>query len=712
MSQEDTLRLILEAVDKFSPEMKKFVAALKGIDESGKNVHQRGVKHATEHEQAYKKLREQLMKVKDTASDVLRPAFNALGVTVLSIAGSIAAVSEAVKSFGEYGQKLEFAHRASGLLTGTVRGLAEANQRFGVSTEQTIKSLEEFGAHMDEFKRDAPDYINAWKRLGGNALRDIGSPIKALAGDREAQLKKAMEIIPTIRDVDQRKRILAILGLPENWAYLTTREMQEMRKRAAEFNTNFPFNAEAAKNAQAAWEDLLTTLRGMRDEMSGTFAPAVTEALKSIDAFAKDPEWAAIGKIFHDIKQDVDDIASIFPKWTISGSPIKSDLQDIESILKGVHWLLDLYKPHPDKDKTPFVAPGGLEFGGPSGIFGGKDQQKTQESIRKGTKEGLEDFYHALQGANQGYTPMAFHPGGGGGAQRGGYFGSKEYPAIDDKGITSGGGRHGLARHLGMDRAGSGATGEAPSGEVESAYLAKQRAAIFAKIDADPNLRDQVAATLGHEGNTKQQYQATLESMVNRMAYKGTTNVMKELDSGFYGPRNRGEVGRANKGMLSGYDWAAGRVRRGSDIIGMRTDQGTWGSEVQQGVAGGENVGGEGYADWPSHNPRAWPRAQAWRMRQEAAKKASDLRDAMESSRAAHGASLRDMVSRGHRPPGDAELLRRGQRSDAGRLDGNAHLSIDLNGFPRGTRTAHKADGIFKQVTLNRGRPMNAASES
>jgi hypothetical protein len=45
-------------------------------------------------------------------------------------------------------------------------------------------------------------------------------------------------------------------------------------------------------------------------------------------------------------------------------------------------------------------------------------------------------------------------------------------------------------------------------------------------------------------------------------------------------------------------------------------------------------------------------------------------------------------------------------------LDGSASLTIDLNGFPRGTRTASGADGLFKQVMLNRGRPMAPANET
>ena len=44
-------------------------------------------------------------------------------------------------------------------------------------------------------------------------------------------------------------------------------------------------------------------------------------------------------------------------------------------------------------------------------------------------------------------------------------------------------------------------------------------------------------------------------------------------------------------------------------------------------------------------------------------------------------------------------------------LNGNAKLQIDLNGFPKGTKTQTQTDGIFTDVKLNRGRSMPLASE-
>jgi hypothetical protein len=42
---------------------------------------------------------------------------------------------------------------------------------------------------------------------------------------------------------------------------------------------------------------------------------------------------------------------------------------------------------------------------------------------------------------------------------------------------------------------------------------------------------------------------------------------------------------------------------------------------------------------------------------------------------------------------------------------GHASVSIDLNGFPKGTRTSASASGLFKETRLNRGRAMPMASQ-
>ena len=62
------------------------------------------------------------------------------------------------------------------------------------------------------------------------------------------------------------------------------------------------------------------------------------------------------------------------------------------------------------------------------------------------------------------------------------------------------------------------------------------------------------------------------------------------------------------------------------------------------------------------------------------------------------------------------DLLENGKRSGLmggeRSMRGTDHrLSIDFSGMPKGVRTAFKEGGLFKEVTLNRGRPMLMASE-
>jgi hypothetical protein len=44
-------------------------------------------------------------------------------------------------------------------------------------------------------------------------------------------------------------------------------------------------------------------------------------------------------------------------------------------------------------------------------------------------------------------------------------------------------------------------------------------------------------------------------------------------------------------------------------------------------------------------------------------------------------------------------------------LSGSATVDINLSGFPRGTRAVAQAEGLFREVKLNRGRPMATASQ-
>ncbi|WP_024340982.1 hypothetical protein [Bradyrhizobium japonicum] len=697
------MRLVAEVVDKYSGPLKSMMDALKKIGDGSRKVHDEGRKHVNQHHKAYHELREQMAKVKETTTDVLRPAFNALGLSALSVAGGIAAVSEAVKGFGEYGEKLEFAHRASGLMMNSVRGLAEANQKYGVSTDETIKSLEQFGAHMDELHRRSPAYINAWKALGANAWRDIGSPLAQLDGRREEQLRKAMELIPRIRDVDQRKRVLGLLGLPENWAYLTDKEMQEMRRKSDEFNRRFPFNAQAAHDAKHAWDELLTTFRGLKDEMSSAAAPGITEGLKSIQDFVHDPEIRAI---WNDINDGAKKLEETFKGWGISPS-LKSDLQDIKAIIDGIKWFFSK-----DGKLSPPSVKENLQA--PFKKFGlGSDDKKAQENVKEGTRQGLEEFFLKQKMMEQSgmFQPTAFNPGGMGARSRGGYFGSKEFPAIGTPGAGSGGMDGSVPKSMGKGPDGSSVPMGGDGLPVPtSGTLAEQRKRFAQELEQKPWLRDKLLRIAANEqGKHPVGTQNVIEETMNRAIVRGTS-LEKEArwtgEGGYYAMGNMGRGALENPSHRAILEQGLKNALAGSNSSNFATDNASSWLAAKHKRTGnftptGPDVHGETFFG-PDNRIRSHiARWQAWKQGVIAADQQS------------HGARLSDMIRRGRRGPSDAELLKRGMRaSDAGSLNGNAKLDITLNGFPKGTRTAHHADGIFKQVQLNRGRPMLQASET
>lgn len=746
MSEQETMRLVAEVVDKYSGPLKNMMEQLKKIGEGSKKVHSEGKKHVDDHHKSYHELREQMKKVKETTTDSLRPAFNALGISVLSVSAAIASVSESVKSFGEYGEKLEFAHRASGLLQGSVRGLAEANQKYGVSTEDTIKSLEQFGAHMDELHRKSPAYINAWKALGGNAWNEIGSPLAKLDGRREEQLKKAMEIVPKIRDVDQRRRVLALLGLPENWAYLTDHEMQEMQKKASDFNKRFPFSAENAHAAKEAWDELLSTFRGLRDEMAGEFAPGFTSGLKGLNEILHSEEWKSF-------KTNVQEIGKWFSSWNIGS--LKTDLKDIQWFLEKYGQLRDFLK----KDHSLFPAKPS------SGTSDSQENQKTQENIKEGTRKGLEEFFQSLKMQQQSgmYMPMAYHPGGGsiGGSGGGGSapkFGSSEFPLVGGGGGNTRGDRNNNPGNLKM-------------GDVARAFGAvgadDRGFAIFPNRESGAAAQEALVKSDRYKGLSLRQFASKyaegspdwMRTVGGAMGI-GANDVVNNQDPRLIDAIRRAEgtgrgtgdflrgAGRAN--YMSGQHGGIGQNLTTIRTAGGRTFTANAASapylkgfveDLERGGAPINSIGGynprhiagtnkwsqhaygnaldidqhsrgvtsKAFADWARANPEKLNAAvKKWGIINGAS--FGDWGHFEWGGTGGEGARIRDMVRRGRGGPRDPELLRRGMKSDSD-LSGNAKLTIDLNGFPKGTQTSHSADGIFKEVTLNRGRPMLQSSE-
>jgi muramidase (phage lysozyme) len=93
----------------------------------------------------------------------------------------------------------------------------------------------------------------------------------------------------------------------------------------------------------------------------------------------------------------------------------------------------------------------------------------------------------------------------------------------------------------------------------------------------------------------------------------------------------------------------------------------------------------------------------ARRLYQQRGNNPAGLRNEWEGLRRVPGDEISRSYAESIRRSSDA-LVRR--QRDRQTVEGNARLRIDLNGFPRGTRATPQADGMFREIELNRGRTM------
>jgi hypothetical protein len=181
------------------------------------------------------------------------------------------------------------------------------------------------------------------------------------------------------------------------------------------------------------------------------------------------------------------------------------------------------------------------------------------------------------------------------------------------------------------------------------------------------------------------------------------------LHSGFYGPINRGQLPGAiaaiqrNAKLNKRYDAVIDRVLNGSDAVKGFTDQGMptdpnghlrAPGHAYMHIGPNDRVGND-FTDWVG--PKGREAARKFCEAQERAVNAPPVSTAH--------ASLKDHIRcHGH--------LKDDRRSSLDREPlGHAKVSIDFANMPKGVRTNASATGLFKTVELNRGRPMQSASE-
>jgi hypothetical protein len=475
---------------------------------------------------------------------------------------------------------------------------------------------------------------------------------------------------------------------------------------------------ENAEKANEAWGAIASSLRGIRDDMGAAFGPNVVHGVEAIQDFLDDKENIeafktglgtisdAFAKAFENTKRDIEDIKAIY-NWikSLGGPGLPQGLVDSLS----------------GKTRAPNLRP--RAEGSPLGPLSPTSPSDVDKTIRKpvtdGVVEGLKQFFDSKNiNPKSGYKPISFDPDGGsgfggGGSRGGGYFGSKEFPAVGGDGDgAGGGGPTGVNPALGgsMPKSVGGGSPALPSGsKAENAqriydelrrlgHTHEQASGALGHVQAESGFNPKATGDAGTAHGFFQHRGSRWASAMRDAAKAGTTPFSPEAAARHFDRELRNEESRAGRQYfnskstqdavtaLNSYERFAGwqRGHSGRYSAANRFSR-TMKPSAPPAVAGNAPPSVSGSGGEPTFQER-------WDDR------------------------VRRIDKPAAGPQSNLDLLDNAKRSglggpNGGGLNGTASLTIDLNGFPRGTRTATSHEGLFKEVTLNRGRPMSSASE-
>jgi hypothetical protein len=236
---------------------------------------------------------------------------------------------------------------------------------------------------------------------------------------------------------------------------------------------------------------------------------------------------------------------------------------------------------------------GATDIGGAVDVKGGRARAWLQAH---GHEYGLTGILGGMGGRDPGHIQMSHLPPGGerAFAQRAPGFGGTA-PSGDAVGVI-----------------GTATEGGSP-------YLAQRRAALFSQLDNDPHTKAELGRLLATENWSKEPgaREAILERIVNASLRDGRS-IKETMHSGFYGPINKPWTQRADDPAVTAR--AISTVRGGSNIIGLRTEQGMLKEHPYARQVGAErarlqNIMGEYFSD-QSRASQEWSQKEARAMRE------------------------------------------------------------------------------------------------
>jgi Phage tail lysozyme len=712
-TEQDVMRLVAEVVDKFSGPMKQMRRAMSDMADGTKTAHGEAAKAAREHAKHLKELHERFAKVRETAVDLVTPAFAAVGIAGLSATEAIKSLVEQSRKFAETGRMLEMVGNRSGMSAAKIRELDEVAAQAGISVEDMNKGLSEMGEFLDLTSKNMPEALAKWNTMP-LALQKIGKAMVGASRDQAAQM--AIGFLPKMTDKGQRRQFLALLGLPEDFASFSNKQLAEIFESASKWTVKHPFSAEEAERADAAWRKLGSTFRGIQVDLQNMTAPSITEGVDTIRKFLDDP--STVKGVADEIKTEIDDVKSLYTLLRGSydlaqklnpfskgntGTP-----EDKPNVFSPLNWGYDLHQfmmhpsttipgaPNADNHWSPaqMLREGMSPVSYTTGSSSGGDAEKM---LRLGVKEGVLDALREWMadksapggGGGNGFTNASFEPGGGGGG------GPSFRDANGFKVLHGGGGGDG---------------GSVPAGSGPKPGGMKGGKRDVAKIMRDEwkraGMTDDGIAGLMANVQDESSFNPTLRHP-DQPNFSGEAHYAHGLYQ--EGGAEWNHYAAWLQKNYPGADWRDPRLQSRFAAENLKKNYRKVWDRMKNGT---RYQAGAAYVDGYLKPAAAYRNARMSKYLHGGVAPLEAYTGPPEAEQHGHGtASLRDHIrNRGLLKAAKQSGLYDSSSGRPGHM-GHASVSVDFTGMPKGVRTKASADGLFKQVTLNRGRAMPLASQ-
>lgn len=691
MSEQETMRLGVEVVDKYSGPLKNMMEQLKKIGEGSKSIHEKGAKNVNDHARTYRELGEQIRKVKDNGVNVLAPSLAALGATTYGLSEGMGKLIETLRGAGERWNVLNETMKRGGVTPTYVNALGRAFERMGMDAGKADAAVGSIGESLDKLKAHDPQEMNRLTGVYQDLLPFLDKITKG-ARDREQEMTRIAGAVTDEKfPIWKRRKLAEAFGIDPALASKSGAEFGRAFRESMQRELDHKIDPKTFEGLRDAFTHLRAAQRDYGDDMVSIFGPPGVRLVEGL-AGALD----GLGKKYREIYGGHGTV------------PLQPD-----SIFGRMAGALGF------KTKEPASANERV-----SSAFDALTKKEQEDTVARGTMRGVIDALRDWKAQSEagkfadGLRPMAYHPGNDGAGGGGGVggpaprFGSKMFPNINDAG--------GPFSKAQRDAIGGGGAAEGAGAAPTSGSLAEQRKRLAQELQNNPALRDKVLRIAANEqGRNPEGTQSVIESMMNRAIVRGT-NLEKQArwhrsEGGYYDEGNMGRGALENAKSRAVLESSLRNAIAGGNLSNYATDNSSGSLAARERATGKfrfrSEYGGRGGTGSPGMETFFAP---GWAEKGLARRWDEWAKDTMAADHT-RGARLRDMVRRGRNAPSDADLLKRGMKGvDAGdALKGSLGVKISLDGFPRGTRTAISQEGsLLKEVALSRGRTMAKASET